>query len=226
MSIKKKKIILKHLFNNKRKFGESKLGLASSYVWQNDPRRLFISLSRYKFVSKMLEGKKNVLEIGGDSFRNRLVKQVVDNLTVIHPEKEIIKDARKNNSKTYKVNHYVHNILEKPVHAQGKNFDAVYSLDVLNGVEKKLENLFIKNSIYNLKNNGVYIAGMPSLESKKYASKISKLYHVNCKSGDEFKKLFKKYFYNVFLFSMNDEVIHTGFFKMAHYIIVLCTEKK
>ena len=67
---------------------------------------------------------------------------------------------------------------------------------------------------------------MPSLESKKYASKISKLYHVNCKSGDEFKKLFKKYFYNVFLFSMNDEVIHTGFFKMAHYIIVLCTEKK
>ena len=47
-----------------RKFGESKLGLASSYVWPNDPRRLFISLSRYKFVSKMLEGKNNVLEIG------------------------------------------------------------------------------------------------------------------------------------------------------------------
>ena len=90
MNIKKNKIISKHLFDNKKKFGETKLGLASSYVWQNDPRRLFISLSRYKFVSKMLEGKKNVLEIGGDSFRNRLVKQVVDNLTVIHPEKEII----------------------------------------------------------------------------------------------------------------------------------------
>ena len=67
---------------------------------------------------------------------------------------------------------------------------------------------------------------MPSLESKKYASKISKLGHANCKSGDKFKRLFEKYFNNVFLFSMNDEVIHTGFFKMAHYIIVLCTGKK
>tara|TARA_Y100000590_G_scaffold470269_1_gene663211 strand:- start:13414 stop:14094 length:681 start_codon:yes stop_codon:yes gene_type:complete len=226
MSMKKKKIILKHLFDNKKNFGETKLGLASSYVWQNDPRRLFISLSRYKFVSKMLEGKKNVLEIGGDSFRNRLVKQVVNNLTVIHPEREIVVDARKNNSKTYKVNHYVHNILEKPFRAQGKNFDAVYSLDVLNNIKKRSENLFIKNSIYNLKNDGVYIAGMPSLESKKYASKISKLGHVNLKSGDKLRQLFEKYFYNVFLFSMNDEVIHTGFFKMAHYIIVLCSEKK
>jgi len=226
MNIKKNRIISKYLFDNKKKFGETKLGLASSYVWQNDPRRLFISLSRYKFVSKMLEGKKNVLEIGGDSFRNRLVKQVVTKLTVIDPKKEKIKEAKKKNSKTYKVNYHVHDILKKPFHTRDKNFDGVYALDVLNSIEKKSENLFIKNSIYNLKNDGVYIAGMPSLESKKYASKISKLVHVNCKSGDQFKKLFEKYFYNVFLFSMNDEVVHTGFFKMAHYIIVLCTGKK
>ena len=84
MNIKKNKIISKHLFDNKKKFGETKLGLASSYVWQNDPRRLFISLSRYKFVSKMLEGKKNVLEVGcGDSYQSRIVKQVVGNLTAI-----------------------------------------------------------------------------------------------------------------------------------------------
>jgi len=226
MNPKENKIISRYLSENKRKFGETKLGEASSYVWQNDPKRLFISLSRYKFVSKMLEGKKNVLEIGGDSFRNRLVKQVVTKLTVIHPEKEIIKDAKKNNSKTYKVNYHVHDILEKPFHARHNNFDGVYSLDLLNNIEKKSENSFIKNSIYNLKNDGVYIAGMPSLEAKKYASKISKLGHINCKSGDEFKKLLEKYFYNVFLFSMNDEVVHTGFFKMAHYIIVLCAGKK
>ena len=74
MNIKKNKIISKHLFTNKKKFGEAKLGLASSYIWQNDPKSLVISLSRYKFVSKMLLGKDNVLEVGcGDSFQNRIV---------------------------------------------------------------------------------------------------------------------------------------------------------
>ena len=27
-----------------------------------------------------------------------------------------------------------------------------------------------------------------------------------------------KFFHNVFIFSMNDEVIHTGFYPMAHYL--------
>ena len=52
---------------------------------------------------------------------------------------------------------------------------------------------------------------MPSLESQKYASKQSKEGHVNCKSGENLKKLLNKYFINNFVFSMNDEVVHTGF---------------
>ena len=70
------------------------------------------------------------------------------------------------------------------------------------------------------------LTGMPSLESQTYASPQSKKGHVNCKSGNEFKQLFKKYFHNVFLFSMNDEVVHTGYNKMAHYLMLLCTNKK
>ena len=30
----------------------------------------------------------------------------------------------------------------------------------------------------------------------------------------------------VFMFSMNDEVVHTGYHKMAHYLFGLCTGKK
>ena len=77
-----------------------------------------------------------------------------------------------------------------------------------------------------LKKNGVLILGMPSLESQKYASKISKEGHINCKSADELTKILRKYFNNVFIFSMNDEVIHTGFGKMAHYLIAVCCYKK
>ena len=76
-----------------------------------------------------------------------------------------------------------------------------------------------------LKKDGALIFGMPSLESQLYASPASKEGHVNCKSGNDFKECMEKYFKNVFLFSMNDEVIHTGFEKMSHYLFTLCVGK-
>ena len=67
---------------------------------------------------------------------------------------------------------------------------------------------------------------MPSIESQKYASEGSKRGHVNCKTGNKLKELLSKHFCNVFVFSMNDEVVHTGFYPMAHYLIGLCCGKK
>ena len=34
------------------------------------------------------------------------------------------------------------------------------------------------------------------------------------------------HFNNVYLFSMNDEVVHTGFDQMSHYIFAIATNKK
>ena len=73
-----------------------------------------------------------------------------------------------------------------------------------------------------LDENGIMIVGMPSLESQTYASPQSKAGHLNCKSGDDLKAILQQYFHNVFLFSMNDEVVHTGFEKMAHYLFCIC----
>ena len=74
--------------------------------------------------------------------------------------------------------------------------------------------------------SGVLILGMPSLESQKYASEASRLGHINCKTGDELNKFCRQYFDNVFSFGMNDEVLHTGFFPMSHYLFVVCTNPK
>lgn len=57
------------------------LGSYTSYEWVTDPKHLIFSLSRYKFVSRMLKGKKNVLEIGaGDGFKSRIVSTEVGQL--------------------------------------------------------------------------------------------------------------------------------------------------
>ena len=77
-------------------------------------------------------------------------------------------------------------------------FDAAFALDVFEHISKNNENTFIKNIIHSLSKNGILIIGTPSLESQKYASKGSKIGHVNCKSGKELQSLMQKFFHNVF----------------------------
>ena len=74
-----------------------------------------------------------------------------------------------------------------------------------------------------LSNYGIYICGIPSLESQEYASEGSKIGHVNCLSKKDFKHQLKKHFRNVFIFGINDETLHTGFGQMCHYLLALCT---
>lgn len=205
--------------------GFERMGYMSSQAWYDDPRQTVFTMARYKFVSKMLDGKKNVAEIGcGDGFWSRIVRQTVDKLTVTDFDPLFIEDIDKRNPDRWKINSYVYDVLsEKPMKDQ---YDAIYSLDVLEHIEPSKETIFIDNVLSSLDTNGVFIAGMPSLESQKYASEVSKAGHINCKTGADFKMLLEKYFTNVFLFSMNDEVVHTGFSPMAHYLLVICCNKK
>ncbi len=62
----------------KEKFGLTSLGLMTNQVWHDDPRRLTFLLARYKFVAKMLSGRRDVGEVGcGDAFGSRIVQQEV-----------------------------------------------------------------------------------------------------------------------------------------------------
>ena len=200
--------------------GLENIGLMKSLEWHEDPRRLVFTLSRYKFVAKMLSGKNRVAEIGcGDGFGARIVKQEVGQLTITDYDSYFIKRFEDIASEEYPISAVEHNILEGPL---GQKFDAIYSLDVLEHISTNHEDVFVKNIINSLGSNGIVILGIPSIESQTYASPASKEGHINCKTGKDLKLFLEKYFYNVFLFSMNDEVVHTGFQKMAHYLLVLC----
>ena len=206
------------------------LGVTTSYNWIDDPKRLVFSLSKYKFVSKMLDGKNKVLELGGaDGFASRIVASNVGQLYGVDVVSEYIDSARKTVCDKKGIVFFEHDILKGPVQEacdDAYDFDAIYSLDVLEHIESDLEDQFLSNAIETLKSDGVMIVGMPSIESQVYASPLSQEGHVNCKAQEELKELMSKYFRHVFMFSFNDEVLHTGFSKMAHYHIALCCEKK
>jgi len=194
----------------------------TSWAYLNDPRRLAFMMARYKFVAKMLDGASHVLEVGcGDGFGTRIVAQAVQKVTAIDFDPEFIEDARAVAvaDDCQSIEFCQHNILDAPLSGV---FAGAYSLDVLEHIQPRDEDRFIANVTSSLHADGAMIVGTPSLESQIYASRISKLGHVNCKTQADLKQTMLRHFRNVFMFGMNDEVLHTGYGKMAHYNLALC----
>lgn len=199
------------------------LGRYTSHTLQADPRRLVFMLARYKFVSKMLNHRNKVLEIGcSDGFGSNIVKQTVGHLTITDFDIRMINEALK-----YRIDDQIcieqYNFVHEPFeHKQ----DGIFLLDVLEHIDPTDEDRFLRNIANSLNHDGVCIIGMPSFESQIHASDSSKEGHINCKSGEQFASLMLNYFANCFLFSMNDEVVHTGFSKMAHYLLCIGVSPK
>lgn len=208
------------VFDVEKRHGRTQLGLMANESWNQDPKRTLFTLARYKFVAKMLSGRQKVLEIGcADAFGTRLVQQEVGYVTAVDFDPVFIADALARMDPAWPMECRVHDMLTGPV---AGTFDAIYSLDVLEHIAPDHERTFMANLIASLAPAGVTIIGIPSLESQVYASPQSKAGHVNCKSGKAFRLFLEDYFQNVFVFSMNDEVVHTGYFSMAHYLMALC----
>lgn len=212
------------LLELKARKGLTRLGLMSNQVWNDDPRRLVFTLARYKFVAKMLSGKRRVLEIGcGDAFASRIVKQEVEELTVIDFDPVFIADAEERKDPSWPMRFAVHDIRSGSFPGI---FDAIFSLDVFEHIRPEDDEIVLHNVLVSLDSNGLLVIGMPSAESQAFASPQSKSGHVNCKSGMDLRHWLQRYFHNVFVYSMNDEVVHTGFFPMAHYLIAVCATRR
>jgi 2-polyprenyl-3-methyl-5-hydroxy-6-metoxy-1,4-benzoquinol methylase len=208
----------------RRQRGLESLGLMTSQAWYDDPKRLAFTLSRYKFVAKMLSGANHVLEVGcADAFGTRIVVQDVKQLTAVDFDPLFVEDTNARMGDRWKFVCTTHDMLQGPYRGE---FDGMYALDVLEHILPANEERFLANMAASLTEHGVMIIGMPSLESQIYASPLSKEGHVNCKTMPDLKQTLQRHFHNVFMFSMNDEVVHTGFHKMAHYLFALCCGKK
>ncbi len=195
------------------------LGPRSSYAMLNDPRRMPIVLSRYKFTAKMLKGKSCILEVGcGDAFGTPIVAQEAQTLLGIDIEECLIEGDKRRLSRIPKISFQTMDITQtKP---EG-SFDAAYSLDVLEHISKDMEHCYFENVCSCLKENAIFIVGIPNITADSYASKPGHSPHINLKSETDLRDSFAPYFINTFIFSMNDEVVHTGFTPMAHYLFAM-----
>jgi cyclopropane fatty-acyl-phospholipid synthase-like methyltransferase len=208
----------------KNTVGITPLGLLANQLWHDDPRGLTFLLARYKFVAKMLSGRHDVGEVGcGDGFGARIVLQEVDKVSVYDPDRIFIEDIRARHDEHWPLQSHIHDILESPL---PRRHDALFSLDAIEYLVPKDEHAYIANLRGSLAEEGVLIIGTRSLESQSYASSASSAARRNCKSGRQLKLLLEQYFTRVVVFSMNDEVVHTGFYPMAQYLFAVCTGPK
>lgn len=192
------------------------LGVMSGHTWETDPKRLGFTLARYKFVSKMLVGSRRVLEIGcGDAWATAVVAKEVEHLTAVDFDSRFLSRA----VVPANVSLVECDLVQDTVTT---GFDAAYSLDVLEHIPEESEGPFLGHVCMALKKSGTFICGMPSLESQKYASQLSRDGHVNCKDEDSLRATLRRFFENVFLFGMNDETLHTGFGPMCQYRLAVC----
>lgn len=201
--------------------GGAQLGPWSSNIWRHDPRHIGFLAARYKFVAKMLSGRDRAIEIGcGDGIGIPIVLQEVGFVKGIDLEPIVITDAQERFAKEGITNceFLVQDVTAVPVDGA---FDGAYSLDVIEHIPSKNEEVFLQNICEGLTQESVLIVGTPNVTAADYASELSRLGHINLKSGPELKESMMQHFHNVFLFSMNDEVVHTGFSPMAHYLLAM-----
>jgi len=202
--------------------GPVKFGPWTSHLWRSDPRHMAFLMARYKFVAKMLPGRKSILEVGcGDAAGMPIVLQVADRVHGIDFEPLVLDDAvrRYREEGEERASFAVHDICNGPVGTE--KFDAAYSLDVIEHVPEIREGKFMENIAASLVDQGVCLIGTPNVHADQYATPASKEGHINLKSAETLGALMGVHFHNVFNFSMNDEIVHTGFSPMAHYLFCL-----
>ena len=197
------------------------LGAWASYSYMNDPKHLTFALSRYKFVSRMLRNVKGrVLEVGcGDGLGVPITAQNLKHLIIADWDSRNVETVKERLGFAKNISYAVIDFNNKQW-SEKQKVQAVYMIDVIEHVDPQNEDKFMRNVLSSIgtKKNAVCIIGTPNIVAASYASPQSAIAHINLKSFETLNDTMEKYFENVFLFGMNDEVVHTGYDSMCHYI--------
>jgi SAM-dependent methyltransferase len=198
------------------------LGRHWSYNLLSDPKRLAFVLSRYKFAAKMTGKDKRVLELGcSEGIGTPILAEFATQYTGVDMDASAIATAKENWPKeTWR-------FLEADFMGQRYGtFDSIVSLDVIEHIHREYEPKFFGTVALNLGEDGICLVGTPNVTSAPYASVGSQRGHVNLYDAARLEAAMRTVFHNVFLFGLNDEMVHTGYAPMTHYLMALGCNKR
>lgn len=180
-----------------------------------------IKLARFKFVAKLLSKEDTVLDLGcGNGYSSYFFSKFCKKVTGVDLYANIPAVSKKMAAEN--LTFIKADILSPPAIISNYGTTVVTAIDVIEHFHKKDGEKIV--GIYSkiLSAHGMMIIGTPNKFSEMYRSRQSKDIHFYEYRPDELKELCNKYFNRTILFSMNDELVHTGFYKLAWFIFVCC----
>ena len=193
-----------------------------SYWFYKSPRRVLHSMSYYKFAASLIGPGKKVLDIGcGEGLGTWLLAQSCGYAEGFDLDEKAISKAKENFTDPRINFKYTDFLSVEP----GK-YDAVVNFDLIEHIRPENAGLFLKKIQDSLKDEGIALIGTPNITSDKYATEVSRAAHINLYSGERLEEKMLEYFNHVFMFGANDEVVHTGFLPMSHYLFALGCRKR
>ncbi len=205
-----------------------------SEEYLRDVKKFMITLARYKFAGKMLEHRDyiKVLELGCNEGLGAYFFMQMENC-----HEYVGVDINEDNLqwanqkvKPYRVKYgkkleFIKGDITNKSHdfvKGGGKYTSIICLDVIEHIEHTKEMNVLDTIVDNLQEDGVAIIGTPNISMKQYQSLATQKVHINMFDVHRLYKLMNSRFQNVFMFGMNDEVVHTGFAPMDCYLFALC----
>jgi 2-polyprenyl-3-methyl-5-hydroxy-6-metoxy-1,4-benzoquinol methylase len=197
------------------------LGKHLANWFRHTPRRALHYSSYYKFAAKMVGRNKRVLDVGcREGLGTWMLATECGFARGIDPDEEAIALAERNWPE-HKVDFLCTDFVESPP----GQWDAVVSFDVIEHVQPESAGRFFERMTANLTRDGVVVVGTQNQTGQVDASARSRPEQVNVYSAERLEEEMRRRFAHVFMFGANDEVVHTGFPPMTHYLIALGCKK-
>lgn len=190
-----------------------------------DIKHFMFRLARYKYVAKLMQFEKqvNVLELGcNEAWGALMLQQNIDlsSYLGVDFDDDTIEWNKKNLPSDFS---FVCDDFFSYAKQINRKYDLVFALDVIEHIPREKEGEFCGLFAKTLSERGTAIIGTPHINMMPYASETSKAGHINMYDQKRLFQVCKEYFHNVYIFNMNDEIVHTGMNAMACYFFAVCS---
>jgi hypothetical protein len=227
-------------------------GLPSQGMWQDNDVQLASHLAHYRFVAALMGVRHDVAEYGCASpAGTRLVLQQSRRMLLLDPRQLVVGDVQRRFQDNLRFEARLHDILSMP---SPRQVDSVYCIDFLQNISRDDEDHFVRNLRDSLSRDFDFVLiGSPSYGAgssaglqyapgddtpqsivaqfnqqappcrSKSALDEAKVYR---RTGAELNALMQRFFQNVFMFSMADDLAQPGIRPSAEHVFALGCGKK
>ncbi|MBN1764838.1 MAG: class I SAM-dependent methyltransferase [Sedimentisphaerales bacterium] len=194
-----------------------------AYFVQENLMQMLIRLARYKFMVRQLKKTDTVLEIGCGSGLGACFLaqhcQFVLGLDINAEEIALAQNINRRDNITFEHADFFS-------WTSDHKYDFIVLLDVIEHMNENLGRNLVEKTSHHLADNGLLVIGTPSCYSYEYQSSYSKAGHIKLYDQKELVALVENHYGRALAFSMNDEMVHTGFAKLAWYYFIIAFNPK